>query len=97
MYMSAYEQLQRGALTYKMTYKEQLKTQALSTRSSSGVEERQKIIKEEGSKEEDRQKVEVKYKCQCIDYLTRATTCKHIHAVQMKLNANLTENENRVE
>ena len=54
-------------------------------------------MKEEGSKEEDRQKVEVKYKCQCIDYLTCATTCKHIHAVQMKLNANLTENESRVE
>ena len=49
-------------LTYKTTHKEQLKTQALSTRwSSSGVEER--LIennKREGSKEEDRQEVEVK-------------------------------------
>ena len=35
-------------------------TSAFNTWSSSGVEERQKIIKEEGSKEEDSQGVEVK-------------------------------------
>ena len=43
---------ERGVLTYTTTHKEQLKTQALSTQSSSDVEERQKIIKEE-----DRQKL----------------------------------------
>ena len=44
-----------------MTHKEQLKTQALSTQSLRLVsEERQKIIKEEGSKEEDREEVEAK-------------------------------------
>ena len=43
-----------------MTHKEQLKTSAFDTWSSSGVEQGQKIIKEEGSKEEDRQEVEVK-------------------------------------
>ena len=43
------------------THEEQLKTQALSTRRLRLVsEEKQKIIKEEGSKEEDRQGVEVK-------------------------------------
>ena len=50
---------ERGVLTYTTTHKEQLKTQALSTQSSSGVR-REKIIKEEGSKEEGRQEVEVK-------------------------------------
>ena len=44
-----------------MTHKEQLKTLALSTHSLHLVsEERQKIIKEEGGKEEDGQGVEVK-------------------------------------
>ena len=49
------EQLQRNVLTYTTTHKQQLKTQALSSHGLhlSGVEERQKIIKEEGSKEED--------------------------------------------
>ena len=47
------------------TYKEQFKKEkenksAFDTWSSSGVEERQKIIKEEGSTEEDKHKVEVK-------------------------------------
>ena len=43
------------------THKEQLKTQALSTHGLHLVsEEREKIIKEEASKEENRQGVEVK-------------------------------------
>ena len=47
------EQLQRNVLTYTTTHREQLKTQALSTHSLHLVsEERRKIIKEEGSKEE---------------------------------------------
>ena len=45
------EQLQRNVLTYTTTHKEQLKTRTFDTQSPSGVEERQKIIKEEGSKE----------------------------------------------
>ena len=35
------------------------------------------------------------FTCQCTDYLTHAITCKHIHAVQMKLNVNLTDNEGK--
>ena len=55
------EQHQRNVLTLTMTHKKQLKTQALLTHSLHLVsEERQKIIKEEGSKEEDRQGAEVK-------------------------------------
>ena len=44
------------------THKEQLKSQAffIDTCSSSGIEERYKIMKEEGIKEENRQEVEVK-------------------------------------
>ena len=46
---------------YMMTHKRTIKnTITFDTRSSSGVEEREKIIKEERSKEEDRQEVEVK-------------------------------------
>ena len=57
--MDMIEQLQRNVLTYVLTHKEQLKTSAFDSWSSSGVEEKQKIIKE-GSKEKNRQEVKVK-------------------------------------